>query len=217
VNPKNFLMASTVALGATAIAFSTSGAAHAMSITGFPAPTWSSTGNVAPTPGANTTTTVLYTDSPIPGGATTDATSGAFQSFLGIGAADLDLPPFDDAFEGSALQLAVNPGDSVTLDWVFLPQNSTELDYAFTVFNGTVSNLASTIGGGTFSQTFASAGLFSIGIVDIGDIEGDSTLSLTNAQYDPAAAAIPTPALLPGLIGFGMSIVRKRKQQQQAA
>ncbi len=31
------------------------------------------------------------------------------------------------------------------------------------------------------------------------------------------AAAIPTPALLPGLIGFGMSIVRKKHQQEVAA
>lgn len=32
------------------------------------------------------------------------------------------------------------------------------------------------------------------------------------AQLTPAATAVPTPALLPGLIGFGMSIARKRKQ-----
>lgn len=32
---------------------------------------------------------------------------------------------------------------------------------------------------------------------------------------EDATAAIPTPALLPGLLGFGMSIVRKRKKQQE--
>lgn len=31
------------------------------------------------------------------------------------------------------------------------------------------------------------------------------------------AAAIPTPALLPGLIGFGMSIVRKKRKQEAVA
>lgn len=36
----------------------------------------------------------------------------------------------------------------------------------------------------------------------------------TVAGGAPTGVDIPTPALLPGLIGFGMSIVRKRKQQQ---
>lgn len=42
--------------------------------------------------------------------------------------------------------------------------------------------------------------------------EGQPTSAEVIAQLTPAATAVPTPALLPGLIGFGMSIARKRKK-----
>jgi hypothetical protein len=42
-----------------------------------------------------------------------------------------------------------------------------------------------------------------------GQTTGDSSWSMTIK-----AEAVPTPALLPGLAAFGMSIVRKRKQEQ---
>jgi len=212
VKVKTLIQTSVVASSAVAIALFAAEVANAMAVTGFPAPTWSSTGNVAPAPSVSPTATALFTGGPIPGGNPTDATSGAFQTFLGIGAGDLDVGFFDSAFEGSALQIAVNAGDQLSFNWAFLPQSATELDYAFTVFDGTVTNLATSFANGMFDQTFAGSGLFSIGIVDIGDTAGDSILSLNGASYEP----IPTPALLPGLIGFGMSIVRKRKQQQAA-
>ncbi|NJM57950.1 MAG: PTPA-CTERM sorting domain-containing protein [Synechococcales cyanobacterium RU_4_20] len=143
------------------------------------------------------------------GGTPTDASAGAFQSFLDVSSSSLDLNALEQAFEGSALKIVVNAGDQLDFNWAFLPASFTELDYAFSVFNGAVTNLANTFATGSFSQTFASSGLFSIGLVDIGDTEGDSILTLNGASYTP----VPTPALLPGLICLGLSVVRKRKQQ----
>ncbi len=33
---------------------------------------------------------------------------------------------------------------------------------------------------------------------------------------NPPPTAIPTPALLPGLVGFGLSVLRQRKRQDEA-
>jgi hypothetical protein len=43
---------------------------------------------------------------------------------------------------------------------------------------------------------------------------GFSSLSIVN--QNPEVTPVPTPALLPGLAAFGMSLVRKRKQEQAA-
>ncbi len=43
---------------------------------------------------------------------------------------------------------------------------------------------------------------------------GSQTAPTTSYAIFTQTQAVPTPALLPGLIGFGMSVVRKRKKQQ---
>lgn len=43
-------------------------------------------------------------------------------------------------------------------------------------------------------------------------LEDQSNEALLMARLTPTTTAVPTPALLPGLLGFGMSILRKRKQ-----
>lgn len=47
---------------------------------------------------------------------------------------------------------------------------------------------------------------------------GDEDIAFDNITItgDPDSTAVPTPAMLPGLIGFGMSILRKRKEQAAA-
>jgi hypothetical protein len=45
---------------------------------------------------------------------------------------------------------------------------------------------------------------------------GTSFISSSEQMVEVQAKAIPTPALLPGLAAFGMSLVRKRKQEQAA-
>jgi hypothetical protein len=67
-------------------------------------------------------------------------------------------------------------------------------------------------------------------IVDL--LPGDYTLALTSgvrwqpsapdsvltvsSQYGADAAPVPTPALLPGLIGMGVAALRKRRQQGES-
>lgn len=49
-------------------------------------------------------------------------------------------------------------------------------------------------------------------------VPGGSGLNTSDYQLNSVdVEAIPTPALLPGLLGFGFSLVRKRKQETQAA
>jgi hypothetical protein len=128
--------------------------------------------------------------------------------------------PEDTAFQGSAVKFNVNAGDTISFNWNFLlgiePSDPTrpEKDYAFFVFNGSRTILAdSANGSGTGSFTANNAGLFSIGLVDLGDVLGTSTLNLQDVQVTP----IPTPALLPGLIGLGVATVRRRKTQAKKA
>lgn len=50
-----------------------------------------------------------------------------------------------------------------------------------------------------------------------GTFSGAETSTNNDFSIDLAATPVPTPALLPGLLGMGMGIVRKRKQQSVAA
>lgn len=55
---------------------------------------------------------------------------------------------------------------------------------------------------------------------DLNMVELDTTNNTLGTEYVWAvgeAAAIPTPALLPAMLGMGASIVRKRKKQSDAA
>lgn len=50
-----------------------------------------------------------------------------------------------------------------------------------------------------------------------GEAQSDiSTLSFVGQSFEQTTA-VPTPALLPGLIGFGMSLLRKKRQQESLA
>jgi hypothetical protein len=57
-------------------------------------------------------------------------------------------------------------------------------------------------------------------LLDVKDVSGTSFGGVVSTQIQKvdvqAAKAVPTPALLPGLAAFGMSLVRKRKQEQAA-
>jgi hypothetical protein len=47
-----------------------------------------------------------------------------------------------------------------------------------------------------------------IGLVDVNEVSGSSILTVNNANI----TAVPTPALLPGLIALGMRVRAKRRQ-----
>jgi hypothetical protein len=62
-------------------------------------------------------------------------------------------------------------------------------------------------------------GLNSVGSVNnfiVSDIAGGNIPQISKLVEIQEAKKVPTPALLPGLAAFGMSLVRKRKQEQAA-
>jgi len=97
--------------------------------------------------------------------------------------------------------------------------------------SGPVTNFITNIGGGIsfdlkefiYDNSKSSAtfeGVFRSGTDSIFAKGGLFTTQLTQKNpttYSASIAAIPTPALLPGLIGLGMGVLRKRKKEMAAA
>jgi hypothetical protein len=193
-----FLFKSAVVASVMAIA-SVAAPVHAASITSTGLVT--TTGGFAPAD--------LGTANLITGISATNAANGDLQNFVGVGLGDLDVDnTLRQAFDGSALKFMFTNSGTLTFDW-----NTALLgdDYVFTALSGVVANLGSV--GGSFTQSFNSGDIFSIGVVNIGGSDDDSTLNLLNAQFTPNSTPVPTPALLPGLVGLGVAALRKRKEQ----
>jgi hypothetical protein len=133
---------------------------------------------------------------------------------LAPGQLEMDLGLAPGALGGSAQEgsgiytdLTVGAGDVFSFDWSSLVFDTD--DRIFAAIGGTVINLVSP---SPFSYTFTSAGpvRVGVGIVDQGDALNSSALSISNADLTPAQA-VPSPALLPAMIGFGLSLIRKRR------
>lgn len=195
-------------LGAVA-ALTTAPVAQAAAVTDFSTATFESLGNLDfSDPAAPIFSTASSTASP----AADALVTPVLQDFLGLGNTALDGTLFGGAvplaaFEGAALRFAVNAGDRFSFDFATSIDGSGlfgPTDLAFVVIDGAVQPLS---GSGSFSQTFANAGLFGVGVVDRDDVLGDSTLTLSNADFTP----VPTPALLPGLMGLALGVVCKRR------
>ncbi len=113
-------------------------------------------------------------------------------------------------------------GDKLAFNWLFSTQDTVDDFSFFSVSrNGvaaTVNRLASVLGGAVasnpYSYSFNTAGTYTVGIgvANWLDDTGVSTLGLSNIKY----TAIPTPALLPGLVGLGLGLLRKRKSDAAA-
>ncbi len=115
-----------------------------------------------------------------------------------------------DAVEGSAIQTILNnvmAGDKFSFNWVFRTFDTDNIDRAFVTINDAVFNLAGT---NPFSYTFTGAGNYrvAIGLVDVDDAIQSSILTVNNADF----TAVPTPALLPGLIALGLRAGTKRRR-----
>jgi hypothetical protein len=115
-----------------------------------------------------------------------------------------------DAFEGSAIQTTltgVAAGDKFGFNWNFQTFDNLFIDRAFVTINNSVFNLTGT---NPFSFTFTGAGNYriAIGVVDVDDLVGSSILTVNNANF----TAVPTPALLPGLIAWGLRSSLKRRR-----
>jgi hypothetical protein len=161
--------------------------------------TWSASGNVSA--GVGSASLLTNPNS-------TNALDSTLQFFLGLNPEELDISISEQATQGSALTSFFNAGDTVSFNYNFAVSGS-DLDYAFVVNNGGVERLLGITG--TYTKTFTTAGIFGIGTVDVEDVTGPSVLSLSNANFQ----AVPSPALLPGLVGLGVSVLRKRKTAAQ--
>ncbi len=185
----------------TGFGFSAAPSARAAAID-FNAAPWSSRGSVSfPDLGQAAS---LSTGS----GATEQLSSPDLTDFLGLAGGDLDPSFLDNAYEGSALKRLVQAGDQISLDWnfsLFSDGSSSDLDYAFVLRDGVVQTLTGS--SGSFATTFANSGWFAIGVVDVNDDQGDSVLALSTGDFQ----AVPTPGLLPALLGFGVSCWRRRR------
>jgi hypothetical protein len=158
----------------------------------------------------------------------------ALIQFLGITSAQLDALGYGEAFGGSAIKqtFTANAGDTLSFNWNFLTNESlpsSSNDFAFVVTLGSPTGLADTnaafipsntifsneTGFQTFSRILSIGGNYTlgIGIVNVADGEIGSGLLIDNvALTSGPTPAIPTPALLPSLIGMGIATLRKKRK-----
>ncbi len=152
-------------------------------------------------------------------------------------------PSTGDAYSASAWTTATNffsfvltPGaDPVSLTSILVDAQSSGTGPATVNLRSSLDGFASVIASGTSGNgSFAPTNTFNLNsafsnltnsvtfrIVGVGPTSANGgalastgTLRVDNVTINgDVATAVPTPALLPALIGFGASIVRKRKQE----
>jgi len=140
--------------------------------------------------------------------ALTGGGTGSIEDFLGITAGSID--PVGSTFggtQGSAIKktfTSINAGDVFRFNWNFA---TSDTDSAFVTIDNSVIPLT---GSTPFTYSFAAAGNYNIGIgvVDVEDSIGSSTLTITNANLQ----AVPEPMTILGSVvalGFGQ-VMRRR-------
>lgn len=166
----------------------------------------------------------------------TDATSGAavlntlgadladIESFLGLPTGALAGISGTNPINGSAIKQSffANAGTTISFDWFFqagdyFPFN----DFAFysLVPTGGANLLSNVAAVGDFGNSGQQSLSFLIpttgnytlgfGVLNALDFGLNSSLTIDNVNGD--TTPIPTPALLPGLLGMGVAALRKRK------
>lgn len=123
-----------------------------------------------------------------------------------------------DTYEGSALRSSFvsTAGSTLAFSWTLatVDHDPGFADRAFVVVDGVVQTLATATSSpatGYFSQTFQSAGLhtFAVGVVDVNDFTGMSTLAIEGWQV----SAVPEPAALPLMLaGLGAVFWARRRR-----
>jgi hypothetical protein len=136
--------------------------------------------------------------------------TGSFEELLGINATDLDAA-IPNNYYGSAIKSTfsnINHGDVFSFNWNF---TSTDQDQAFVTIANNIQPL--TGNNGTYSYAFTSPGSYNIGIgvVDVDDSTGQSTLTLSNAQIQAVPWETDTLPILGSTILFGIGVWAKRK------
>ncbi len=148
----------------------------------------------------------------------TDGGSGSLEDFLTLSPAYLYTNY--NAYQGSAIQktLSVNSGDVFRFNFNFSPDpNNSDPNYTDIAFV-TINNQVSFLGAGTstFSKSFNAGGSYNIGIgvADVGDATGQSTLKVSNASVQP----VPEPGTILGTLaalGFGARMVKRFGKQER--
>ena len=139
----------------------------------------------------------------------------SLETFLSFNSGDLGF----DATEGSAIKKAFNvlAGDILSFDYSFLTYDTFFSDRAFVTISNSVIPLT---GSSPFSYTFATSGIYNIGIgvIDVDDTFGSSILSLTNASLTNAnPQPVPEPiTILSSIVAGGFGVMLKRKHIKKA-
>ncbi|BAZ87824.1 hypothetical protein NIES806_40550 [Dolichospermum compactum NIES-806] len=136
--------------------------------------------------------------------------TGTLEDFLGIDPTNFSTVIPDNTF-GSAIKSTfsnINSGDVFSFQWQFNQDNQ---DQAFVAIANNIQAL--TGNNGTYSYTFTSPGSYNIGIgvVDVNDTTGQSTLTLSNAQIQAVPWETDTLPILGSTILFGIGVWAKRK------
>lgn len=197
-----------LALAALAASF---GPAHAA---------WTTTGDVLDDGTTLTLTTAWFApgdpDAPFNLSGTPAADIALVEAAAGVAPYALDLGD-DAATEGSVAwqTLAVGAGDTLSFAWAFTSADTDFGDHAFAVLDGQVWTLAAgpAAASGTFSHVFAQAGAlsFAVGVVDVVDVLGVSTLAVTDLALTPA---VPEPGSLALMLAGGAALWVRRRQLQ---
>ena len=127
----------------------------------------------------------------------------ALESFLGFNPGSLD------AYYGSAIKqtLSFNAGDQFSFDWISTIDNQ---DQAFVAINNAIQVLST---GSSYSYTFATPGNYQVamGVVDLLDSKGVSTLTLSNAQIQAVPWETDALPVVGTTLLFGIGIWKKYK------
>jgi len=129
----------------------------------------------------------------------------ALESFLGFNPGSLDA----DITYGSAIKqtLSFNAGDQFSFDWISTIDNQ---DQAFVAINNAIQVLST---GSSYSYTFATPGNYQVamGVVDLLDSTGVSTLTLSNAQIQAVPWETDALPVVGTTLLFGIGIWKKYK------
>jgi hypothetical protein len=129
----------------------------------------------------------------------------ALESFLGVTPGSLDPDPT----YGSAIKqiLSFNAGDQFSFNWSF---NTSDSDQAFVSIGNAIQVLST---GSSYNYTFTTAGDYQVamGVVDVNDSTGVSTLNLSNAQIQAVPWETDALPVVGTTLLFGIGIWRKYK------